>query len=357
MLTLVLPIELWPLALPIYQFTVEARCDVCNERRGLCVRVSSEFSWLCLPCWNVCLQSMQPVFIHSADARCRAVVSGSSSLEVEDSDDMVEVEDSDDGGFVVVAASLPDPLPPRVSAVPGAPWYMPRVHFRRAVEPRKYGFTEGCRGCIFSQAGITPEHGHSEQCRNRIGEAMKRDRNDTVRVEERDRRRHKAEDARSEERAGVVHPSVDGAVVAGPDASLGAEPCVCSCFQDLDAGDSDASDTMEAEDEGSIRVIRCSCMRCPGLNGRRCRASLELRVGQLVVECFACIASHTNIPPCRTRTSVFTDLDTKYTRTQFLNYNMSGHPITSWRSAPRSQLVCCRASCSQHDDEQRRDGR
>jgi hypothetical protein len=29
---------------------------------------------------------------------------------------------------------LPDPLPPRVSAVTGAPWYLPGVHFRRAVE-------------------------------------------------------------------------------------------------------------------------------------------------------------------------------------------------------------------------------
>jgi hypothetical protein len=91
---------------------------------------------------------------------------------------------------LVMAVSLPDPLPHRVSAVPGAPRNLPRVYIRRGVELRKYGFTEGCRGCRFAQ--VTEGcRGHSEQCRNRIGEAMKRDRDDTVTVEESDRRRQK----------------------------------------------------------------------------------------------------------------------------------------------------------------------
>ena len=61
---------------------------------------------------------------------------------------------------VVVAASLPDSLPPRVSAAPGEPR---RVYLRRGVELRKYGFTEGCPGCVSAQAGTTPAQSHSEQ--------------------------------------------------------------------------------------------------------------------------------------------------------------------------------------------------
>jgi hypothetical protein len=92
---------------------------------------------------------------------------------------------------VVIVASLPDPLPHRVSAVPGAPRYLPRVYIRRGVELTKYGCTEGCRGCRYAQASLKQAEGHSEQCKKRIGEAMKRDRDDTVRVEESYRRRQK----------------------------------------------------------------------------------------------------------------------------------------------------------------------
>jgi hypothetical protein len=84
---------------------------------------------------------------------------------------------------VVMPASLPDPLPPRNTG---------RVSIRRLVELRKYGFTEGCVACVSAQAAM-PGLSHSKQCRNRIGEAMKRDRDDTVRVEESDRRRQKIE--------------------------------------------------------------------------------------------------------------------------------------------------------------------
>jgi hypothetical protein len=108
---------------------------------------------------------------------------------------------------VVMAASLPDPLPHRrVSAVPGAPR---RVYLRRGVELRKYGFTVGCVGCVLAQAGTTPAQSHSEQCRNRIGEAMKRDQqdDDTVRVEERDRMWQKMTEVKNDEegvRSGVL---------------------------------------------------------------------------------------------------------------------------------------------------------
>jgi hypothetical protein len=54
---------------------------------------------------------------------------------------------------VVMAATQPDPLPPRVSAVPGAPR---RVYIRRGVELRKYGLTQGCVGCVNAQAVTMP---------------------------------------------------------------------------------------------------------------------------------------------------------------------------------------------------------
>jgi hypothetical protein len=92
---------------------------------------------------------------------------------------------------VVIVVSLPDPMPHRVSEVPGAPRYLPKVYIRRRVELTKYGCTGGCRGCRYAQASSKQSRVHSEQCKKRIGEAMKRDRDGTVRVEESDRRRQK----------------------------------------------------------------------------------------------------------------------------------------------------------------------
>ena len=39
----------------------------------------------------------------------------------------------------------------------------------------RYGFTEGCQGCRFKQAGLKDGRGHSETCRTRLMEAMKED--------------------------------------------------------------------------------------------------------------------------------------------------------------------------------------
>jgi hypothetical protein len=66
------------------------------------------------------------------------------------------------------------------------------LQIRRSIALRKYGFTGGCRGCIWADAGgcVSAKAGtpsaqlHSGQCRNRIVELMKRDRDDTVKVEE-----------------------------------------------------------------------------------------------------------------------------------------------------------------------------
>jgi hypothetical protein len=78
---------------------------------------------------------------------------------------------------VVMAASssLPHPLPPP-RRVPGP---QRRVCIRRRVELRKYGFTEGCIGCVWAaQASSTRAKGHSDECRIRIVELLRVDESD-----------------------------------------------------------------------------------------------------------------------------------------------------------------------------------
>ena len=39
----------------------------------------------------------------------------------------------------------------------------------------KYGYTEGCEGCRFKQAGLGSTRAHNEECRRRIAEKLKDD--------------------------------------------------------------------------------------------------------------------------------------------------------------------------------------
>ena len=39
----------------------------------------------------------------------------------------------------------------------------------------RYGYSEGCDGCRFGQAGLAEARPHSEQCRARVEEAMAQD--------------------------------------------------------------------------------------------------------------------------------------------------------------------------------------
>jgi hypothetical protein len=135
------------------------------------------------------------------------------------------------------------------------------------------------------------------------------------------------------ERSNKKFRSSSYAVVAGPDAGLGAEPCVRSCSQDVDPGDSDASDTMEAEEEGSIRVIRCSCMMSrPDWQAMSSFAGVPSWPIGGGVFCVHCI---THRHPAWSNTDVSVRRScTEYTRTQFLNYKVSGNPIISWRVGP-----------------------
>ena len=42
-------------------------------------------------------------------------------------------------------------LPPRLPKERGAGGVLRRIHIRRNVELRKYGFTQGCRGCMAAE--------------------------------------------------------------------------------------------------------------------------------------------------------------------------------------------------------------
>ena len=54
-----------------------------------------------------------------------------------------------------------DELPPRLPREREAEVAPRRVYIRRNVELRKYGFTQGCRGCMAAETGHAPEN-HSE---------------------------------------------------------------------------------------------------------------------------------------------------------------------------------------------------
>ena len=46
----------------------------------------------------------------------------------------------------------------------------------------KYGYTEGCEGCRFKQAGIRDHRAHSEACRRRIADEIRKDDQEKNRV-------------------------------------------------------------------------------------------------------------------------------------------------------------------------------
>jgi hypothetical protein len=113
---------------------------------------------------------------------------------------------------------------------------------------RKYGFTEGCLGCVYAHAGATPAKSRSQRCGNRIVEAMKRDRSDAVKVEESDRRRQKMRKEKNEPvlyapmlmDTGGASSSFAGPVAAStPTSSTAAGPTL-----DAEMGDSVDIDTV-----------------------------------------------------------------------------------------------------------------
>ena len=95
---------------------------------------------------------------------------------------------------IVVEPEIPiSELPVRaeVSATSRRPY---RVSVRKNVELEKYGFTQECRGCIHSAAGLAARE-HSEECRARIEREMRQDPELCVKVEERTIHREAREEA------------------------------------------------------------------------------------------------------------------------------------------------------------------
>ena len=96
---------------------------------------------------------------------------------------------------------LEDELPPRLPREREAEVAPRRVYIRRNVVLRKYGFTQGCRGCMAAETGHAPEN-HSEARRRRVESAMEADDVERARIESNRRAREEAGAAR-QPRAGV----------------------------------------------------------------------------------------------------------------------------------------------------------
>ena len=95
-----------------------------------------------------------------------------------------------------------------------------RVYIRRNVELRKYGFTQGCRGCMAAETGNAPEN-HSEACRRRIESAMEADDVERARVEANRRAREEAGAARQPRAGGFEDLPVGETTADDNDADVG----------------------------------------------------------------------------------------------------------------------------------------
>ena len=116
---------------------------------------------------------------------------------------------------------------------------------------------------------------------------------------------------------------------------LVADGCSCRCCEDVDPGS--VNELLVEADGTEVRLIRWCCTTCPERNGGRCRAVLALEGDEVELFCWACESSHDAAGvAARRRTSIFTDRDSSYTRTQrSYHFNdggqsMSSAPTSSW---------------------------
>ncbi len=90
----------------------------------------------------------------------------------------VEGHAVDPGDANVIVATEPivpeEELPPRLAQPREAEGVPRRIYIRREVELKKYGFTDGCRGCEAAALNLIPV-AHSHECRTRIESAMAAD--------------------------------------------------------------------------------------------------------------------------------------------------------------------------------------
>ena len=64
----------------------------------------------------------------------------------------------------------------------------------------RYGYTEKCEGCRYMQAGMDDQRPHTEQCRQRIEEEMKKTQDGQMRLKEQEHRRNAKKKREEEER-------------------------------------------------------------------------------------------------------------------------------------------------------------
>ena len=53
--------------------------------------------------------------------------------------------------------------------------FIPRRPYLRPADFHKFGFTQGCAGCVWSQNGLGPRRNHTDQCRKRLEEHIAKD--------------------------------------------------------------------------------------------------------------------------------------------------------------------------------------
>ena len=149
-----------------------------------------------------------------------------------------------------------DELPPRLPREREAEVAPRRVYIRRNVELRKYGFTQGCRGCMAAETGNAPEN-HSEACRRRIESAMEADDVERARVEANRRAREEAGAARQPRAGGFEDLPVGETTADDNDADVGgaaddtAPPTQGAGSTALGVGGSSSSTRPEARGAGS----------------------------------------------------------------------------------------------------------
>ena len=116
---------------------------------------------------------------------------------------------------------LDDQLPP--APAPAADPAGRGVYIRRNVELQRYGYTEGCQGCVAAALGLAPR-AHNSDCRERIRQLMAQEPEGAIRLEEaRDRKRRGDAQELPEPRPRLTGPEGRQAAAAEPAVRTDAE--------------------------------------------------------------------------------------------------------------------------------------
>ena len=173
------------------------------------------------------------------------------------------------------ADDVPPQEPHRMEAKPAEPKIETRDFYIKKADLEKYGYTPDCKGCrAMQQRGNNKGYPHTQQCRARIVEAVRKDDEDRVKrfeermftefervhleTEESDRKRHKKDDTR---RCGAR----EAAVGPAPDGSAGGAGGTATTAHATSSGSSSSAHTIPVVVDGSSSSIpRAAVGPAPG---------------------------------------------------------------------------------------------